>query len=74
MKNIYNILGMTKERIQKGLLWGSVEVLSAYKFLGNLINLEYCIYPNYSHLLLFILYFSSTSPILLPVYVCKIVG
>ena len=37
------------------------------------MNLEYCIYPKYSHPLLLTLYFSSNS-ILLPMNVCKIAG
>ena len=34
-----------------------------FQFHGKFgLNLEYCIYPKYSHPLLFTLYFSSTSP------------
>ena len=44
---------------------GSVEPHfdSKFHFYRNVwINLGYCIYPRYSHPLLFVLYFSSTSP------------
>ena len=58
---------------------GSVEPPfdSEFHFHGNfckLVNLRYRIYPKYSHLFLFTLYFFSTSPVLLPVNVCKIAG